>query len=264
MRHCSVIQALLGLVFLAGLEKAAGEEDSVVVLPALENGDVNGDWVLDVSDSICLLNHLYSGGPAPVPVFCDAASSEGRNGDVNGDGALDLSDAVRFLMFLFGGGPDLASACGIGLGSGAGAALGPNRAEMTPFTARLVFDVPDPPAPEARLWIDGGGNLHLRNGRRAADVSGDLEGRFFGVANLNVDAATFAGTGFGTFDMEVTWQGRTGTWSGSYSATIDGPSFFSRFVAQGSGGLAGTRIFGTTVDDGDDLLVNGQVLSTGD
>jgi hypothetical protein len=117
--------------------------------------------------------------------------------------------------------------------------VGSGQAVKTPFTARLVFDIPDPPAPDARLWIDEGGNLHVRGGRRDATVSGDFEGRFHGVANLDVDAATFVGTGFGTFELDVTWQGKTGAWSGSYSARIDGADFFGRFLAQGSGGLSG-------------------------
>jgi hypothetical protein len=257
MRLCTVVQVILGVVFLGNVDKVVGQEDLPVVLPAMENGDVNGDWSIDVSDPVFLLNYLYSGGPAPVPVFCQAEIPGNHNGDVNGDGAIDLSDCISLLLHLFSSGREPTSACGIGDGSGA-------QVSKIPFTARLVFDNPDPPAPEARLWIDGGGNLHLRNGRRAATVSGDFVGRFEGVANLDVDAATFVGTGFGTFVLNVTWQGKTGTWSGSYSATLDGANFTARSVAQGSGGLSGTRVFATSVQEGDDLIVTGHVLTTAD
>jgi len=256
MKFRTVVEATLGFALLGSAGRFAGAEDLTVILPALENGDVNGDWAIDVTDPIFLWNHLFSGGPAPVPLFCGAGTPGNRNGDANGDGAIDVSDGVGILLYLFRGGPGLAPAGGIGLGSG-GEAL------KTLVAARLVFDVPDPPAPDARVWIDGGGNLHIRNAQRAATVSGDFEGRFYGVASLDVDAATFLGTGFGTFDMDVTWEGRTGRWSGSYSARLEESGFVGRFVAQGSGGLSGTRIFGTTVSDvGEDLVLSGEVLTT--
>ena len=59
---------------------------SVVVLPivvafahppvnaqqsARENGDVNGDSHINITDPIYLLNYLFSGGPSPVPLRAD-------------------------------------------------------------------------------------------------------------------------------------------------------------------------------------------------
>ncbi len=35
---------------------------------ATENGDVNGDALLDLSDAVYLLNHLFNGGPEPVAI----------------------------------------------------------------------------------------------------------------------------------------------------------------------------------------------------
>ncbi|MBI4602391.1 MAG: VCBS repeat-containing protein [Planctomycetes bacterium] len=58
-------------------------------------GDADASGVLDITDPIVILHHLFLGGP----IACRAA------GDSNGDGALDISDAVRVLMHLFGGGP---------------------------------------------------------------------------------------------------------------------------------------------------------------
>ena len=38
--------------------------------PPCDNGDVNADGRLDISDAVHLLNHLFLGGPAPVPIEC--------------------------------------------------------------------------------------------------------------------------------------------------------------------------------------------------
>ncbi len=246
-------------IFLCGPARLSAQdrEDHQVYLPALDNGDTNGDWELNIADAVELMDHIFLGGPAPVPLLCAPGPARVRNGDLNGDESIDLSDAVYLLSWLFIGGPAPVPACRADLAMG-------GSATKTPFTVRIVFDVPDPPAPDARVWVDGGGNLHVRRARRAATISGDFEGRFQGVANLDVDAASFIGTGFGSLDMDVTWQGRTGTWSGRYSAKFDGADFFSRFVAHGSGALSGTAIFGTAVnvDGGDDLIATGYVLTT--
>lgn len=55
-------------------------------------GDLNADKVLDLSDSVALLNFLFLGAQAPI---CDDAA------DINDDGQLDISDAIRLLGFLF-------------------------------------------------------------------------------------------------------------------------------------------------------------------
>lgn len=53
-----VISLSLGFVLPAGADAPAG---------ASENGDVNGDTGLDISDVVYILVHLFKGGPAPVP-----------------------------------------------------------------------------------------------------------------------------------------------------------------------------------------------------
>ena len=78
-------------------------------MPVFNRGDTNGDVVLDLSDAICLLGFLFTGGPPPGCM---------HTGDANNDDALDLSDAVTILAFLFQGGLPLpspgppTSACG--------------------------------------------------------------------------------------------------------------------------------------------------------
>jgi hypothetical protein len=59
-------------------------------------GDANGDVILDMSDPIALLTHLFLGGRAPGCL--DAA-------DADDSGILDLTDAVYSLTFQFLGGP---------------------------------------------------------------------------------------------------------------------------------------------------------------
>ncbi len=68
--------------------------------------DCNQDGTLDITDSVCLLNLLFT---SPVPLPC----GDGKVGhpgnilllDANGDLAVDLTDAVGVLNFLFLGGP---------------------------------------------------------------------------------------------------------------------------------------------------------------
>lgn len=83
----------------------------------LENGDTNGDFLLNVSDAVYLLRFLFTGGPPPVEIDCPDLScpSEERveleNGDVNGDDRRNVSDAVYILRHLFTGGPAVVPAC---------------------------------------------------------------------------------------------------------------------------------------------------------
>ncbi|MEM7261568.1 MAG: YHYH protein [Planctomycetota bacterium] len=63
-------------------------------------GDANQDGAVDLSDTVSILLHLFSG--APVPECHDAA-------DTNDSGGVDLSDAVFVVNFLFLGGPAIAA-----------------------------------------------------------------------------------------------------------------------------------------------------------
>jgi hypothetical protein len=93
--------------------------------PALENGDVNSDGAIDLSDPIYLLGWLYADGPDPAPIACATAYSAMANGDSNGDGQMDVSDPIHLLSFLFSGGPGPAEACGLADGTGAGSSGNP-------------------------------------------------------------------------------------------------------------------------------------------
>ncbi|MCZ6792144.1 MAG: lamin tail domain-containing protein [Planctomycetota bacterium] len=69
--------------------------------------DANQDGLLDLSDAVALLLHLFGGGRIVLP--CDGGSAaEGGNLlllDANADGAVDISDAVHVLGYLFQDGP---------------------------------------------------------------------------------------------------------------------------------------------------------------
>ena len=58
-------------------------------------GNANRDAVVDLSDGIAILLHLFAGGSS---LSCEDA------GDVNDDGTLGITDAIQLLDFLFRGG----------------------------------------------------------------------------------------------------------------------------------------------------------------
>ncbi len=59
-------------------------------------GDANGDWTINVDDAIYILNYLFRGDSAPVPL---------EAGDADCDGIVQLSDALYLLNYLFRNGP---------------------------------------------------------------------------------------------------------------------------------------------------------------
>jgi len=73
--------------FVARYEEAGGDYDGYIV------GDVNGSGSLNASDLIYLANYLFSGGPAPQPLW---------SGDVNGDADVTPSDLVILAHLLYG------------------------------------------------------------------------------------------------------------------------------------------------------------------
>lgn len=58
-------------------------------------GDANGNNNVNISDAIFVINHVFSGGPPPVPTMA---------GDCNCSGSLTISDAVYLINYVFAGG----------------------------------------------------------------------------------------------------------------------------------------------------------------
>jgi hypothetical protein len=111
--------ALLGFLVGAPWSGLPAIDPGYFTTVAIENGDANGDWALDVSDGISIFHHLFLGGPAPVPIACGRDVPDKQNCDVNGDGALDISDGVSLLGYLFIGTSHPVDICSEGPGSGA-------------------------------------------------------------------------------------------------------------------------------------------------
>jgi hypothetical protein len=65
-------------------------------------GDANGDGFVDISDAVCLIAYIFSGGSAPSPLLA---------GDANCDAAVDISDVVYLIAYIFSGGQPPCAGC---------------------------------------------------------------------------------------------------------------------------------------------------------
>ena len=70
-------------------------------------GDANQDGILDLSDAVRLLSHLFRGVPQALPCEGGTVFDSGNVSllDSSGDGLVNLTDAVSVLGFLFRRGP---------------------------------------------------------------------------------------------------------------------------------------------------------------
>ncbi|MBP7696254.1 MAG: dockerin type I repeat-containing protein [candidate division Zixibacteria bacterium] len=71
---------------------AAHAIDAVLLSP----GDVDGDSTLTISDLTRLIDYLFRGGPAPIPIL---------RGDLNGDCGVNVADVTLLIAVLFRGVP---------------------------------------------------------------------------------------------------------------------------------------------------------------
>ncbi|MCC6962165.1 MAG: hypothetical protein IT585_02845, partial [candidate division Zixibacteria bacterium] len=61
-----------------------------------------GSGSISISDAVYLINYIFAGGPAPVPVI---------RGDADCSGLVTISDAVYLIYYIFAGGPVPCAAC---------------------------------------------------------------------------------------------------------------------------------------------------------
>ncbi len=69
----------------------------VTFSPSYVRGDVNNNGVITSADIIYLVNYIFKGGPAPLPVM--------SNGDVDCTGTITASDIIYLVNYIFKGGP---------------------------------------------------------------------------------------------------------------------------------------------------------------
>jgi hypothetical protein len=73
------------------------EFDTADATTLFRHADANGDKEVTASDVIYLINYLFKGGPAPVPVL--------EAGESDCDGELSIADAIYLINYLYKGGP---------------------------------------------------------------------------------------------------------------------------------------------------------------
>lgn len=64
--------------------------------PKVEQRDITGDGIFDVSDLMFLINYLYGSGAQPRPL---------QNANVNCDGTIDIADVIYLVNYIYRAGP---------------------------------------------------------------------------------------------------------------------------------------------------------------
>lgn len=79
-----------------------GLRSLVPTFPEFVCGDADGNSAVTISDAVFLINYIFGGGPAPMPLLA---------GDADCSGAVTISDAVTLINYIFSGGPAPCSDC---------------------------------------------------------------------------------------------------------------------------------------------------------
>jgi len=88
-----VLALLLAVVQVAA---AAVYEDPVCTHFEGRCGDLDGDWDVNISDAVYLVQYIFNSGSPPAQMWL---------GDCDLNGKLNLTDAVYLVAYIFGGGP---------------------------------------------------------------------------------------------------------------------------------------------------------------
>jgi C1A family cysteine protease len=101
VRNDSVVGIAPDTVFLENLTVTAKDYCKADTLSFMVRtylrGDCTADGITDIGDVVYLINYLFAGGPAPVPLIA---------GDVTCEGVLDIADVVYLINYLFVNGPE--------------------------------------------------------------------------------------------------------------------------------------------------------------
>ena len=113
------------------------------------------------------------------------------------------------------------------------------KATKTPVTGITeVF----PRGSAVREWVDDDGIWHVRGEVVDYVFSGDLVGEGVGVVNINLDISTGNGDESGYSTSELTWEGLSGTFEGSFSVTYTEWVGVGHGVYHGTGDFAGMKL----------------------
>lgn len=63
---------------------------------AMQSGDLDGSGEIDIDDVVFLVNYIFGGGPAPIPL---------EAGDCDCSDNVDIDDVVYLINYIFAGGP---------------------------------------------------------------------------------------------------------------------------------------------------------------
>ena len=65
-------------------------------------GSADGQMPIDIADAVYLVNYIFAGGAAPLPL---------ASGDADCSGDIDIADAAYLVSYIFSGGPAPCAAC---------------------------------------------------------------------------------------------------------------------------------------------------------
>ncbi len=91
-----------GLVVIGSSEGVGDPTSFIFKYSDYVCGDADGSGIVTISDAVLLINHIFAGGAAPVPL---AAS------DADCSGMVTISDAVYLINYIFSGGAAPCAAC---------------------------------------------------------------------------------------------------------------------------------------------------------